>query len=207
MSKTNEETSTSDEYTPIVEGDCFKIYKTAANDIIEYDGRKIKIEAPKYSIFLSDSIESGSEYIGLIHWLQNTNKSDYVDFYLANFGGLCSGLIALFNGIRAAKAYIKMHVISPSYSAGATLALLGDALELHPHSFLMFHNFSGGFFGKGNETLDNFVNESKWIHDYMKDLHCPFLTLTEHNKLIKDQDVYIHWDDPSLPKRLERHFK
>jgi Uri superfamily endonuclease len=71
----------------------------------------------------------------------------------------------------------------------------------------MFHNYSSVAGGKGAELKLSVDETNKWIHQYFKDIHSPFLTNTEIKKIENDADVYVHAGDKGTKARIKRHFK
>lgn len=113
----------------------------------------------------------------------------------------------LYNALKKCKAHKIMRVTAPSYSMAAVLALAGDDLVLEKHSWLMFHNYSGSSYGKGNEQERHVEAYGKYIRGFFADICTPFLTKKEMERVFAGEDLYIHWDDPSLQQRIARHFK
>lgn len=169
-------------------------------DVVDY-------EAYIYEVYLEQEITGAINYAGLCNLLRLAERLDTFNFYLANYGGSCHSLINLISAVFDSKANTVMHVTAPCYSAAATLALCGTGISFCKHSFLMFHNYSSIAHGKGNELLDHVKNTDKWIKDYMRKLHQPFLTKEECLKIEDDKDIYVSWDDKTLKQRIERHWK
>lgn len=162
----------------------------------------------KWDFYLSDEMQLPPAYTDLCHTLRRqVSKRDEVTFYLNNFGGSCHGLISIVNAINACPASVHMVVTAPCYSAGASLALAGASLVMEKYSFLMFHNYSGGSRGKGEDIIDDAMHHRKWIYQYFRDLHAPFLTDEECERIENNRDVYIHYNHKDLAKRIKRHFK
>lgn len=167
-----------------------------------------KIEVVEYNISGLDSIKSSSEYYNKIYdALHNASDYDTVNFFLCNHGGDCFSLIHLINQIYACKGEVHMHITGPCHSAGSTLALCGDSCSMYKNTYLMFHNYSSVIIGKGEESRLQEEETRAWIHKYFRDLHSPFLTDRELNKIEKDQDVYVHAWDRDVKKRFERHYE
>jgi len=198
------------QYGPyLVEADGSKVYRhdRSVNLNLARTGKRLEILAYRYEVYLEQEITTASNYSGLCDLLRNAQAVDEFTFYLANFGGDCHSLINLLNAVSKAEATVIMDVTSPCYSACATLALCGDELWLNEDTFLMFHNYSGGSHGKGKELLDSIGATDKWIKSYMRRLHQPFLSKQECDRIENDKDVYVHWNDKDLERRLKRHFK
>lgn len=162
-----------------------------------------------YDITFSEEVESPPfRYSKLSHLLrEEVNEEDTVNIQISNYGGCCDSAATIVNAIKDCKGHVKCIVNASSYSAATMLALAGDELELKPYSFLMFHNFSNRTGGKGTELKDGVVNTERLIHSMMADLYTPFLTKKEIDNIFKDKDVYVHWDDKDLHKRLNKYHK
>ena len=161
----------------------------------------------RYEVYPTREITKSSNYAGLCALLREGHPLDVFNFYLANYGGCCHSLINLINAILDSPSFVHMHVTSPTYSAGSTLALCGDSLNFRAYSYLMFHNYSSVAEGKGRELLDSVEASDKWIKDYMNNLHRPFLTKKECARIDTDGDIRIWYNEKDLEERLVRHFK
>lgn len=158
-------------------------------------------------VYLDQSVEEGSTYTKLCQELRNAGDEDVFNFYLGSYGGSCHGYLHIFSAIKASEAKeVNMIVVSPTYSAGSELALSGTSLVLQPHTFLMFHNYSGSSHGKGQEMMKGNKETDRWIKTYFNKISQPFLTKEECDAISKDQDVYVHSNDKDLKARIKRHF-
>ena len=177
-----------------ISSECMKIYSS--------------VEINKHHIYLSNSIENESlEYFELLKLLNEAHPTDQLYLHLANFGGACHTGMMLAHAIRNCAATAIVIVEAPCYSMGAIIALSGLALVMRPGTFLMFHNYSTVESGKGGEVKAAVTEYSRHFVASIKYFCTPFLTTKEIKTLQKDEDIYIHADDPTLPNRLTRHFK
>lgn len=161
-----------------------------------------------HDVFLSDEIHDDSlEYVELIRFLEESKEEDYIQIHLANFGGACHSGLRICHAIKACRAAVIIKVEAPCYSMGAIIALAGDAVVMCPGVYLMFHNYSSTRSGKGSEIKASVQEYEKHFKKSLKYFCYPFLSLKELNKIGRDEDVYIHDDDPNIAARLARHFK
>lgn len=131
--------------------DSFKIFETPS-PIIDVD------------IHLSDSVNDPFEYVDLVQRLSRYRADTHnVTMYLANHGGQVRTCVQLFNAIRDCKAPVHVVVVAPCYSAGAMSALAGDSLTMKRGTCLMYHNYSGGNYGKGLELHTATENTKRFI--------------------------------------------
>jgi ATP-dependent Clp protease, protease subunit len=158
-------------------------------------------------IYIRGGIECFEDYDDLIKELGKITEKDSVVVHLNCPGGDCSVGFFLIDQLMALPCPVHMVVEYPTYSMGAIMALCGDKLTIEKDSYIMFHDYSGGSKGKGEETYLYTTNYRKVFKDRFTRLCKPFLTQSEVNKMFKGEDLYIHHDDPSLKERMNRHFK
>lgn len=173
----------------------------------QYKINKKPISSSHYDIWLSSTVESETlDYVDVCQLLYDAGPKDSVTLHLANRGGSVDTGIMLVNAVQNCRPGVDIIVESRCFSMAALLALSGKSLTLRPGSWLMFHNYSGGEFGKGREMLDAIQHTHDHLHNWISDLCSPFLTKTELNRLKKDEDVYVRYGDKTLKSRLRRHF-
>lgn len=144
----------------------------------------------------------------LIKLLRKARPEDVINLRLSCPGGSVQTGYLIINAIKQCKGFVHCEIEAPCYSMASVIALACDSLRLNIGTFLMFHNYSGGFWGKGSEMKDHIHNYAKINRDMDLNYCAPFLTKKEiDGKLGKDIDIYIHWDDKDLPDRIKRHFK
>lgn len=156
---------------------------------------------------LCDEIESFSEYKEFIEELGKATELDVVTLKIASSGGRIDVGRTIVEAIKKSKAIVTAEVISPSYSMASLIAISCDNLILNPHTFLMFHNYSSYSGGKGNALVQQVTNINELLLEFFTSICKPFLTPREIKLVANDKDVYINWDDDSLPHRISRHFR
>jgi ATP-dependent protease ClpP protease subunit len=160
-----------------------------------------------YRIYLTDSVTGIADYSKILSVLAEAEKGDKIIINFQNFGGSCYTCVSIANAIKDSRAYVSANVLGPCFSAGTTLALACDSLRLHPHAFLHFHDYFAVFFGKPDSVKHELKQNDKWIHSYMREFHIPFLSEAEFKKVLAGKELYVHYSDRSLKKRLIRHSK
>ena len=156
-----------------------------------------------YTVILSEEITSSVEYYDLYNLFYSASPLDTVTVYLNNFGGKVHTGVHLVNAIASSRAKVTMVVTAPVYSMGAILAVAGDEMILHPHTFLMFHDYSGGEFGKGNEIHLSVTNYRRYFRELLNDVCGWFLTKEEVKSILTGQDLYVSYDDAR--RRMKVH--
>jgi len=160
-----------------------------------------------YEISIWDDLEEFEHYDELMKIIPKIKEDDRVILKVATPGGRCDIGFMLIDRFQALPCICDVVVPYPTYSMGAIMALCGDSLVMNAGSFLMFHDYSTGGRGKGNELIKSTEAFSE-IFAYRFNAICqPFLSEEECKAVLEGQDLYIKWNDPSLKKRMRRHFK
>lgn len=176
--------------------------------IEDKEGNKYEVKIKVRNYYLIDSFEPNNNWFKFCNELRMWPKNELVKLYVRNYGGCCATAYQIIHAIKDCKAHTTCILDGPCYSMGAIMALSTNALEVKgKEPFLMFHNYTGGQYGKGGELKEATYNTDKWLETALKQYCYPFLTMKEINKLLKDEDVYIHATDEDLNKRIARHFK
>jgi ATP-dependent Clp protease protease subunit len=148
-----------------------------------------------------DEITEPKRYLNLIRKLERATEHDLVELHFVCDGGRMDSMQAIMTAIKRCPARITGHLDSHAASAASLLFLCCDNWMITPTSYLMFHDFSGGLIGKGNEMtsqLSHYVNNFRMIMDQV--CH-PFLTKKEIDEIGRGKDLWL--DATQLAKRLE----
>lgn len=164
-------------------------------------------EGKHYEISIWDEIESYSDYDKLFEELNKITKADRVTLYVSTPGGRCDVGFTLYDRICSVPAIVDVIVPYPTYSMGAILALVGDSLTINPGAFLMFHDYSTGARGKGNEIFKSTEAYKETFEYRFREVCQPFLSEKECTSILNGQDKYIKWNNKQLKTRMGRHFK
>lgn len=155
----------------------------------------------EYSIYLSSAVVEPSAYDEICHLLRQVGENDEVKFYLNTPGGALISGLALIQAMRESKAKITTILNPQAFSMGALLFLCGDELVAPPNSLLMFHHYSGGLSGKGNEQVAELSAINTWFEEAMHDICEPFLTKKEIRKILQGSDMWL--GSAEINKRLQ----
>lgn len=169
--------------------------------------KKTEHTRKELDIYIRGSIERFEDYDDLVTELATTDEKDSVVVHINCPGGDCAVGSFLIDQLQALKCPVHMVVEYPTHSMGAIIALCGDKLTIEKGAYIMFHDYSGGLMGKGEENYLYSINYRKSFKERFTELCKPFLNQIEINKMFKGEDLYIHHDDPTLKQRLDRHFK
>jgi ATP-dependent protease ClpP protease subunit len=154
-----------------------------------------------FEFYLSGEIESSEEYIQWFDTIRHAGENDIIKFYINSPGGDVFTAIQFMRSLKETEASVVMSVEGICASAATMILLCGDSFEVSEHSMFMFHNYSGGTFGKGGEMLDQLKHERVWSEKLLKDTYADFLTESEINSILDNRDIWMDGDE--VIKRLK----
>lgn len=195
--------------------DIFSELKDKEEDKLEALGFKVLIESShsytvqtkknSFDVYMSESIGSQYRYEDLFCFLRTRTKKDKVNLYINNYGGSIHTLLQLLNCVKDCKGEITGICDSAVYSAAPILLLSCPKIILKDNSMLMFHDYSGAAYGKGNEQKAQVENVSRHIKQAIKGVCHPFLSMKEIDSIVDGKDMYVHRTE--AVKRLRVHLK
>lgn len=159
-------------------------------------------ERIQHDIYLSSPIERPSEYDDLSQLLRASDETAIINMYINTPGGDLLAGLALVQAMRDCKATITTILNPQAFSMGALLFLCGDVRIAPVNSLLMFHHYSGGLSGKGNEQVAELAATSVWFGNAMQDICYPFLNKKEIRDLLQGKDIWLQHAE--IQKRLHR---
>lgn len=145
------------------------------------------------------------DLVDIYNLLKTAGTDDKVVFHLSsNPGGYVDTGIQLLNTINYnTKCTVEVQVPSKTYSMGSVFAvgmlLSGHPVSFYPHTYLMFHDYSGGLTGKGSEMQVAMEADRDSWHDFFDSYTYPFLLKNEIRSVISGQDLIIGYDDIISP--------
>ncbi len=145
--------------------------------------------------YICEEIGDPSEYIEMFHRLNTASEDDIIFFHLNTPGGNLDTGIQLISAIRNTSAKIVTILEGNAYSLGTLIFLVGDVLIVNDHSVMMFHNFSGGLRGKGNEMLGELNASVILFTSIAEDIYLPFLSKDELERIKKGEDIWMQSDE------------
>lgn len=167
-----------------------------------YEMLSYTVEVHQHSVYLSEAIQSPAEYIELIHALRSAGPNDEFLIYLNTEGGRVDAGLQIINAMNESEAHV-ITVLDPlAYSMGALMFLAGDEFIVPDNAQLMFHNYSSGLLGKGNEQLAEVKFASRTFEKLFKTVCMPFLSGEEITNIMNGQDLWL--DAEEIRKRLKR---
>jgi len=153
-----------------------------------------------HHFYISTFIEDAHHYVEMINKIQTAGADDIVYIHLNTVGGYMTAGIQIINAMISCSGHVVTSLEGEVSSLGTMLFLAGDEFLVHENSLLMFHNYTGGVWGKGHEQVAALESATKWTEDFMKRIYVPFMTEDEVERLIRGEDIYMH--PPEILERL-----
>lgn len=178
-------------------------------DMMEVFGKGIKQDERQFhkqivnihEFYLLGEIESSEEYIQWFDTIRHASETDVVKIYINSHGGDVFTAIQFMRVLQETDANVVMSVEGQCASAATMIMLCGHRFEISDHSTFMFHNYSGGTFGKGGEMLDQLQHERKWSERLLREVYKDFLTEDEITSVLNNKDIWM--DGQEVSERLK----
>lgn len=165
-----------------------------------YQSYEVTYTASHPHYFFCEEVVEPNEYTEVFHRLNTASPSDVIYFHINTIGGNLFTGIQLINAMRNSPAKIVTVLEGMAYSLGTFILLAGDEIVINDNCVMMFHNYSSGVIGKGNEMQSHVESDVKLMGVCMKSIASPFLSKDEITQIMKGQDLYLH--TPDIKKRL-----
>lgn len=170
-----------------------------------YEDERTKFEGKPighiFDLYLCGEILPPENYIEHFETIRNANDSDVIRLHINSAGGDLSTAIQFNRVIQESQAQIVASAEGYCMSAATMIFLAANMFEISDHCFFMFHNYSGGTFGKGGEMYDHIVSERKWSDKLVNKVYHDFLTQEEIKSILDNKDIWMDGDE--VKKRLE----
>jgi ATP-dependent protease ClpP protease subunit len=153
-----------------------------------------------HHFYLTGEVGEPELYIDMVHAIRMAGSEEAVVIHLNTNGGNLATGVQLVNAIEASQAHVICIVEGECHSLGTLIFLAADEFMVHDHCMMMFHNFSGGVFGKGHEQMSQLQATQEWFSTLARKLYIPFMTEEEFQKILDGQDMWIQSDE--IRKRL-----
>ena len=155
--------------------------------------------------YISGDIKEAKEYTAWNQLMRNATENDAVIIHINSSGGDIFSAIQLMRTMAEAPATVIASVEGMCMSAATLIFLCADVCEVSEHSHFMFHTYSSGNWGKGNEQIASALANDKWARHLFNQVYKGFLEPKEIKEMIDGKDF---WMDPTeVKKRLEKRNK
>jgi ATP-dependent protease ClpP protease subunit len=202
-----------DDGTKVIESEFYTLFVTDEDPIhkefqINDDGeeftaiREIVPKHKKYTLYISEFGHTQNQLHKIMYELRKAIEHDVLEIRIASDGGYVSEGITLYNTMRELfNGRTFTYLDSTGFSMGAMLFSLGDQRISYEDSSLMFHNYSSGYFGKGQELKSYIDFEDKHFDEFFskKIVNKGFLSAEEYSHMKMGKDFWF--DSYELAKR------
>jgi len=154
-----------------------------------------------YEFYVSGDIGPCEDYVDWFDTIRHADENDVIKIYINSFGGHLYTAIQFMRVMGECRGTIITSAEGACMSAATILFLCGDNFEVSPHCVFMFHNYSGGAFGKGGEMIDQLLHERKWSENLFRAVYKDFLNEEEIKLMLEGKDWYM--DGEEVVKRLQ----
>ena len=154
------------------------------------------------SYYLCGDIVEAQYYTELFYTLRTASDTDLIYLHINSSGGDFNTGLQIINNICSSSAKVITTLEARAFSMAALIFLSGDELIVHDNCQLMFHTYSGGFFGKGNEQQAEVAAVGKWFEKVISRICSPFLSDSEIKHILRGSDVWM--DSDEIRRRLLR---
>ena len=181
------------------------------NEIMNFnDSKRIypQVNASTHTFYLYE-VGDPEDYIEWYEAMRKAGPHDTIYIHINSIGGRMSTAQQMLRCMNECQGTIIASVEGECASAATLIFLAADGWEVSPHSIFMFHNYSGGVFGKGGEMYDRIEFEKKWAEALMREAYTDFLTEEEMTEMFLGKDQYFTSDEvmEKLNHRLDKREK
>jgi ATP-dependent protease ClpP protease subunit len=158
-----------------------------------------------HKYYLSGAIRSPDHYTSWFEQIRTAGENDIIMIYINSYGGDAASAIQFLRVFSESRATIVASVEGDCMSAATFLFLAATYQEISDHSRFMFHNYSGGHFGKGGELYDAVTYSRPWSEELMKSVYKDFFSEDEIKAMLDNRDLWLTGKEVAerLTKRTE----
>lgn len=164
--------------------------------------REVVPKHKKYTLYIEAFGHQNNQLHKILNELRKGVEHDILEIRIDSPGGYVSEGITLYNAMRELfNGRSVTYLDSTGFSMGAMLFSLGDQRIAYEDSSLMYHNYSSGYYGKGQELKSYVDFEDKHFDDFFskKIVSQGFLTQEEYAQMKIGKDFWF--DSYEMAKR------
>lgn len=155
--------------------------------------------------YISKPVGAADDYVDMIHYIATAGEHETIYIHLNTPGGHLDTGVQLINAMRNSPARIVTMLEGQAFSLGTLILLAGDEIIINDNCMMMFHNFSSGLIGKGNEMLAELNASVEWVDTLARDIYIPFLSEEEYDRIRSGEDKWMQSGE--IKKRLVKMMK
>lgn len=156
--------------------------------------QKVRQQSVTY-VYISKEIGPSIEYVELLNKFRSAEPGDTIFIHLNTPGGYIDTGVQIINAMRDCPARIVTVLDGTVCSMGSLIFLAADEYIVHSNTRLMFHNYSGGTYGKGNEQIAQLESTVDWFTTMFYEICFPFLEESELESIVAGQDLWLNADE------------
>ena len=201
--------SEDDDGTKVIESELDTLFISDEDPVLEeieidYNGEIVPVvkevvpKHKKYTLYISVFGHDNNQLHKIINALRKGTEHDVLDIRIDSPGGYVSEGIVLYNIMKELfNGRVTTFVDSTAFSMGAMLFSLGDERVAYEDSSLMYHNYSSGYFGKGQELKSYIEYEDRHFEEFFKKkiVREGFLSNEEYAQMKIGQDFWFSASD------------
>lgn len=150
----------------------------------------------EYTVYMDKEINRPHMYRNLSEFLRSAEPTDVFNLMLNGPGGsmdTCAQIIHLLAGTQAQTVG---YLIGEINSAHSNIFMACDQHVIYPYSMMMIHTFSGGFGGKGKDSLRASKCYNSLVNIMYNDLYKGFLSEEELETVLEgNSDLYFFGEE------------
>ena len=148
----------------------------------------------RYRVYIGRFFELKKGLHAVFNELREAKENDYLEFMINSGGGFVQEGMQFYNIIQEkfsgrTVAYLDNY----GYSMGAMLFSMADKRVIYPYSDFMYHNYSGGAFGKGGELKSRVDHNHERLNEFFHTMIVGknFLSEDEYQQMLVGQDFWM----------------
>lgn len=162
---------------------------------VEVDNTGCIIPHKEYSIYLNSVLERPNKYNELFNLIRTAVPNDTINLYLNGVGGDLFTAMQLINALSVSDADVYAIADGQLISAHTLIFLSCRKFIIHDSCLFMFHNFTSGTYGKGNEQKAEIFAITEWFEKVVKQIYVPFLSEDEFIRIVRGEDIWMLSDE------------
>ena len=148
-----------------------------------------------HHFYLSSPFEDTILYVEMMHIIRTAGPEDTIYLHLNTPGGNLSTGAQLISAMQSSQAHIIAAAEGEVCSLGTIIFFAADEFIVHDNSLMMFHNFSGGTWGKGHEQAAQLEATIEYFNDLAHRLYMPFLSAGEIDRIARGDDIWMQSEE------------
>jgi ATP-dependent protease ClpP protease subunit len=155
---------------------------------------EIRPKHKRYRIYIGRFFELKKGLHAVFNELREAKEYDYLEIMINSGGGFVHEGMQFYNIMQEkfngrTVAYLDNY----GYSMGAMLFSMSDKRIIYPYSDFMYHNYSGGAFGKGGELKARVDHNHERLNEFFHTMIVGkgFLSEDEYQQMLVGQDFWM----------------